>query len=166
MTEFWNLIVESNTFNFAILVIILAIVFTKIDLAGIIEKIKNDISTAIENAQQEKETAAKELQSAQKTAANTDNEIAEQLKNAQENAKNLTRGIIKNTETQVENIKTNVMRSIMAEEKKLSNELTRQTLQSSIEQAKQNIIQKLNENSSLHEKFIEDSINEIDGVEL
>ena len=42
MAEFWNLLVQSNTFNFAILVIIIAVVFAKIDLPGIIEKIKKD----------------------------------------------------------------------------------------------------------------------------
>lgn len=166
MADFWNLIVESNTFNFAILVIILAVVFAKIDLPGIIEKIKNDVARAIENAKQEKENAEIELKTARKTAANTDNEVAEQLKNAENNAQNLSKGIMKNTEIQVENIKANVLRVISAEEKNLSSKLTQQAVNSSIERARQNIIDKLNENQSLHEKFIDDSINEIDKVQL
>ena len=166
MTDFWNLIVESNTFNFAILVIILAVVFVKIDLPGIIEKIKNDVAKAIENAKKEKENAEIELKSAQKTAANTDNEVAQQLKTAEDNAQNLAQGIMKNTETQMENIKSNILRVITAEEKNLSSKLTQEAVDNSIELAKQNIINKLNENKSLHEKFIDDSINEIGRVQL
>lgn len=166
MTDFWNLIVESNTFNFAILVIILAVVFVKIDLPGIIEKIKNDVAKAIENAKKEKENAEIELKSAQKTAANTENEVARQLKAAEDNAQNLAQGIMKNTEAQMENIKSNILRVITAEEKNLSSKLTQEAVDNSIELAKQNIINKLNENKSLHEKFIDDSINEIGRVQL
>ncbi len=166
MAEFWNLIVQSNTFNFAILVIIIAVVFAKIDLPGIIEKIKNDVARAIENAKQEKENAEKDLKTAQKTAANTDNEVAEQLKTAKNNAQNLSQGIMKNTELQIENIKSNILKVINAEEKSLSAKLTQDTVNNSIELAKQNIINKLNENPDLHNKFIDDSINEIDRVQL
>lgn len=166
MAEFWNLIVQSNTFNFAILVIIIAVVFAKIDLPGIIEKIKNDVARAIENAKQEKENAEKDLKTAQKTAANTDNEVAQQLKTAENNAQNLSQGIMKNTELQIENIKSNILKVINAEEKSLSAKLTQDTVNNSIELAKQNIINKLNENPGLHNKFIDDSINEIDRVQL
>lgn len=166
MAEFWNLIVQSNTFNFAILIIIIAVVFAKIDLPGIIEKIKNDVARAIENAKQEKENAEKDLKTAQKTAANTDNEVAEQLKTAENNAQNLSQGIMKNTELQIENIKSNILKVINAEEKSLSAKLTQDTVNNSIELAKQNIINKLNENPDLHNKFIDDSINEIDRVQL
>lgn len=166
MAEFWNLLVQSNTFNFAILVIIIAVVFAKIDLPGIIEKIKNDVTRAIENAKQEKENAEKDLKNAQKTAANTDNEVAEQLKTAENNAHNLSQGIMKNTELQIENIKSNILKVINAEEKSLSAKLTQNTVNNSIELAKQNIINKLNENPDLHNKFIDDSINEIDRVQL
>ena len=166
MAEFWNLIVQSNTFNFAILVIIIAVVFAKIDLPGIIEKIKNDVARAIENAKQEKENAEKDLKTAQKTAANTDNEVAEQLKTAENNAQNLSQGIMKNNELQIENIKSNILKVINAEEKSLSAKLTQDTVNNSIELAKQNIINELNENPDLHNKFIDDSINEIDRVQL
>ena len=166
MAEFWNLIVQSNTFNFAILVIIIAVVFAKIDLPGIIEKIKNDVARAIENAKQEKENAEKDLKTAQKTAANTDNEVAQQLKTAENNAQNLSQGIMKNTELQIENIKSNILKVINAEEKSLSAKLTQDTVNNSIELAKQNIINKLNENPDLHNKFIDDSITEIDRVQL
>ena len=149
MAEFWNLIVQSNTFNFAILVIIIAVVFAKIDLPGIIEKIKNDVARAIENAKQEKENAEKDLKTAQKTAANTDNEVAEQLKTAENNAQNLSQGIMKNTELQIENIKSNILKVINAEEKSLSAKLTQNTVNNSIELAKQNIINKPNENPDL-----------------
>ena len=60
MVDFWNLIVQSNTFNFAILAIIIAIVCVKIDLPNVIEKIREEVSLAIENANSEKQSAEKE----------------------------------------------------------------------------------------------------------
>ena len=73
---------------------------------------------------------------------------------------------MKNTELQIENIKSNILKVINAEEKSLSAKLTQDTVNNSIELAKQNIINKLNENPDLHNKFIDDSINEIDRVQL
>ena len=75
MTDFWSLIVQSNTFNFAILAIIIAVVCVKIDLPNVIEKIKEDIALAIENANYEKQSAEKELRKAKKLVKNTDQEI-------------------------------------------------------------------------------------------
>ena len=73
---------------------------------------------------------------------------------------------MKNTELQIENITSNILKVINAEEKSLSAKLTQDTVNNSIELAKQNIINKLNENPDLHKKFIDDSINEIDRVQL
>ena len=108
MADLWNTIVQSNTFNFAILVIIIAAVFVKIDIAGIIEKIKNDAAFAIENAKSEKENAQKELITAQKTAANTDNEVKERLENAEKNLSlKLTQGaVVDSMELAKQNIET------------------------------------------------------------
>lgn len=164
MADLWNTIVQSNTFNFAILVIIIAAVFIKIDISGIIEKIKNDAAFAIENAKSEKENAQKELITAQKTAANTDNEVKERLENAEINARNLTGQILKTTEEQLKHIEENVQRVLSAEEKNLSLKLTQGAVVDSMGLAKQNIEARLNQ--ELHEKFIDASLNELDKVKL
>lgn len=162
MAEFWNLIVQSNTFNFAILVIIIAVVFVKIDLPKIIEKIRNDAAFAIENAELEKKNAARELKTAKKNVKNTDSEVEEKLKNAEKSAGLLSDEIKKNTDIQLRQIKNNVLRVVQAEEKKLSTKLTQETISNSVKLAKEKILAKLAEDTHLHKKFIEDSIGELD----
>ena len=44
LANFWNTIVQTNTFNFAILVLIFAIVFKKIKVGDILENLKEDIN--------------------------------------------------------------------------------------------------------------------------
>ena len=63
MTNFWNIIVQSNTFNFAILLIMIAIVLVKLDIISIIEKIRQSVISKIENANFAKEDAQKQLNS-------------------------------------------------------------------------------------------------------
>ena len=43
LANFWNIIVKSNTFNFAVLLLIFAILFKKLNVSALVEKIKQDI---------------------------------------------------------------------------------------------------------------------------
>ena len=164
MADFWNIIVQSNTFNFAILVILLAIVFAKIDLPGIIEKIKNEVASSIENAKKERLNAEEELKSAEEKAGKTDSEVKLQLQNAENNAKNLADNILKNTDENIKRIVDNIKKVILAEERNLSTKLTQETLNKAVDLAKQNILSKLD--ADMHQKLLDDSINEIDKVNL
>lgn len=166
MTDFWNILVQSNTFNFAILVLIFAIIFVKLNLPEIFEKIKADVASSIEKAKSEKENAEKELKSAKKTFKNVENEIKEKLDGAKQNAATLSQQIIKNTEEQVKRIEKNIYKVIEAEEKNLSAKLTENTVKNSLDLAKEHIINQLKNNNELHQKFINDSIDEIDKVKL
>ena len=166
MADFWNLIVQSNTFNFAILAIIIAVIFVKIDLPNIIEKIRKDVASDIENADLEKHNAQNELKKAKKVAKTTDLEVEAKLKVAKESAALLTNQINQNTDEQVKQIYENIKRVVTTEEKKISAKLSIETIDEAIALAKQNIIDKLKTDSKLHEKFIEDSINELDKVKL
>ena len=61
LANFWNLIVESNTFNFAVLLIIFAVLFKKLNISSGVEKIKQDIINTINNAKNERENAKNKL---------------------------------------------------------------------------------------------------------
>ncbi len=162
MADFWNTIVQSNTFNFAILVIILAVIFAKINLPEIIEKIRSEISGAIENAQTEKETADKKLKNAKKVLKNLDNEIKEKIDGAKLNAKTQSDKIIQDSDLQVKRIETGIKKTINAIEKKISTQLTEETAKKSLELAKKHILAQLDDN--LHQKFIDESIEELDKI--
>ncbi len=166
MTEFWNLVVQSNTFNFAILVMIIAIVFVKIDVPKIIEKIRLEISNSIENAEKLKKESQIELKTAKKTTKNTEAEIEEKLTSAKNNAKLLENEISKNAKSQATQIENNVNRVISAETKKVSTKLSNDTIDKAINLAKENILNKLEIEPNIHNKFIEESITELDRIEL
>lgn len=164
LANFWNIIVESNTFNFVVLLIIFAVLCKKMNVADGVEKIKQGIINSINSAKEEQERAKEKLKNAEKSIENIDNDIAKQLKSASQRGEGLANQILANTEFKVQQIEKNAKRVIEAEEKTLSAEMTGKTLNSSIELAKRHIIATLENNPELHNKFIDESIENIDRI--
>ena len=82
LANFWNIIVKSNTFNFAVLLLIFAILFKKLNVSAIVEKIKQDIINTINSAKAERENAKNKLYDAQKSIENIEEEIKQRLDEA------------------------------------------------------------------------------------
>lgn len=162
LANFWNIIVESNTFNFAVLLVIFAVLYKKMNVADGIEKIKQGIINSINSAKEEQKCAKNKLKDAQKSIENIDSDIAKQLKDAVQRGEGLANQILANTEEKVQLIEKNVKRVINAEEKTLSAKMTEKTLNASIKLAKKHIISTLENNQDLHNKFIDESIENID----
>lgn len=164
LANFWNIIVESNTFNFVVLLIIFAVLCKKMNVANGVEKIKQGIINSINSAKEEQERAKEKLKNAEKSIENIDNDIAKQLESASQRGEGLANQILANTEFKVQQIEKNAKRVIEAEEKTLSAEMTGKTLNSSIELAKRHIIATLENKPELHNKFIDESIENIDRI--
>ena len=164
LANFWNLIVESNTFNFIVLLLIFAVLFKKLNVSGAVEKIKQDIINAIDNAKAERENAKNKLMEAQKSIEQIEEDIKQRLEEASSKGDGIAKQILANTEEQVKLIENNIARVINAEEKTLSAQMTKKTLNASIELAKQHIKNILENNEELHNKFIDESIENIDRV--
>ena len=164
LANFWNLIVESNTFNFAVLLIIFAVLFKKLNVSAEVEKIKQDIITTINNAKSERENAKNKLLEAEKSIEHIDKDIQDRLDEASQRGDGIAKQILTNTEEQVKLIEKNISRVINAEEKTLSAKMTTKTLNASIELAKQHIKSTIAANPDLHNKFIDESIENIDKV--
>lgn len=159
--NFWNAIVQSNTFNFAVLLLIFAVLYKKLNISNTIENLKQDIIKKIENAKSEREQAKQKLLSAKQLVEHLDEDIKERLNDANTRATGLSEQIIKNAQEQVKLIEKNVQNVISGEEKTLSTQLSDKALKASVELAKQKIIKTLEDNPKLHDKFIEESIGEI-----
>lgn len=164
LANFWNIIVKSNTFNFAVLLLIFAILFKKLNVSAIVEKIKQDIINTINSAKAERENAKNKLYDAQKSIENIEEEIKQRLDEASLRGEVIAGQISANTDEQVKLIEKNISRVINAEEKTLSAKITEKTLKASIELAKQHIKNTLANNPELHNKFIDESIDNIDRV--
>ena len=162
LANFWNIIVKSNTFNFAVLLLIFAILFKKLNVSALVEKIKQDIINTINNAKAERENAKNKLYDAQKSIEHIEEEIKQRLDEASLRGEGIAKQIAANADEQVKLIEKNISRVINAEEKTLSAKITEKTLKASIELAKQHIKNTLVNNPELHNKFIDESIDNID----
>lgn len=164
LVNFWNIIVNSNTFNFIVLLIIFAVLYRKLNVSEGVEKLKQGIIKSIDNAKSEQQNAKDRLMNAQKSIEHIDEEIADQLKDASYRADGIAKQISDDTNSKVKLIEKNIERVIGAEEKTLSAKMTEKTLNASIELAKKHIQGLLKNNHDLHNKFIDESIENIDRI--
>ncbi len=164
LLNFWILIVESNTFNFVVLILIFAILFKKINISDTIEKIRMDIVNTIDNVKKEQQDAKSKLADAQKAIEHIDEDIKDRMNEAGKRAESISKQISENTDAQVKLIEKNIERVINAEEKTLSAKMAQKTVKSSVELAKEHIINMLESNPELHKKYIDESIENLDKV--
>lgn len=162
ISKIWNTIVTSNTFNFIVFVLILAFVFKKINIGALITSLQQKIIKLLEEAKKEKEEAQKALLNAEKAVENLPTELNEIMQDATKSAEVISKKILTEAEKQIESIESNAKKVIEAEEKLLISKLTKSTSQTSVELAKTHIKNVLVQTPTLHEKYINDSIDELD----
>lgn len=162
ITHIWNIIVKSNTFNFIIFVLILAWIFKKIDVKGMISSLQIKILEMIEAAKKTKEEAKGQLLNAEKAVENLGQELKVIIDDATRSAEIVSEKILSEAEKQIANIENNAKKVIEAEEKLLIAKLTQSTSKASVEAAKSHITNVLRQAPTLHEKYIDESINELD----
>ncbi|HNW25198.1 MAG TPA: ATP synthase F0 subunit B [Candidatus Gastranaerophilaceae bacterium] len=160
--QIWHIIVESNTFNFIFFAAIFIWIFKKIDIKKAIESLHTKIVEAIEAAKKSKEEAHANLKQVEKLVENLPQELEEMIKEAKASAHVIGEKILDDAKKQVENIGTNAKKIIDAEEKMIISKLTQKASKASIEAAKSHITNSLVSNPELHEKYINESIEELD----
>lgn len=162
ISNIWNTIVYSNTFNFIVFVLILAWVFKKIDIKGIISSLQAKIIKIIEDAKREHEEATNKLQNAERSVENLPQVLDGILTDAKVSAEVIGDKIMAEAKKQLESIESNATKVIAAEEKMLISKLTKSTSQASVKVAESHIKDVLQQTPSLHEKYINESIEELD----
>ena len=160
--NFWKLIVESNTFNFIVLLVILVIVMQKLKVSEAAAKLKDNIVNAIENAKNAKEKAKTYYDDAKSKIEHIEDEVSERLALATRQAENVADSISENTSRKVTQIEHNVEKVVEAEKKTLITELTDKTTKSSIILAEKYIKLRLDNEPELQDKYIEEGIEELD----
>lgn len=162
ISNIWKIIVESNIFNFVIFILAFAWIFKKINVKGIIHSLQAKIVKVLDEVKQEKEEALEKLAQAEKAVENLSEELQIIVDDAQKSAGVISEKILTEAQKQIESIELNATKVIEAEEKLLVSQLTKSTSQASVEVAKSHIEQTLAQTPSLHEKFINESIDELD----
>lgn len=158
---FWTAVVQSNTFNFAILLLIFAVLYKKANISAFLEKIKNDIVETINNAKFEQENADKKLKDAQLSVKNLDEEIKSRFNEAEEKAAAIELQILNESESSSERIKNSYIKTIESEEKTVTASIERKTIDLSIDIAEKKIKAMLDANPNLHSEIVDKSIEEL-----
>lgn len=164
--EFWNVIVQSNTFNFLIFIGLFALLFKKINFGAMMDSLQAKVMVLIEDAKRAKDDSINELKKTQEVSSKVPMEVKNILDNAEVTADRLGKRILEDAEKQVNSIYKNTDGVVESEGQKIISTLSKKTALASLELAKAHIIKTLQVKPQYHAKFIEDSINELDGFNI
>lgn len=154
--------IQSNAFNFVCMIIILAIICKKAKLNDKLTSAQEKIKETIDKSIQNKESSIQELLNANERVKNVKDEILEIKQNSEKNIKLLKEKIEKETILQIENIENNTKKNIEAQNNNLTRDLIKNTALASYELAKKHIIEILQNKPQYHQKFIDESIEELE----
>lgn len=164
--EIWNIIVQSNTFNFVIFVILLAMIIKAAKVGLLIEKMQEKVRQFVEESDKAKENSVQELKKAEKDFETVGKEVKTIMDDADLHSIRLSRKILADAKVQSDGIIFNADKINDANGKKIISNLSVATALASVELAKKHIVNTLSKKPQYHAKFIEDSINELDGFKF
>ena len=164
--EFWNVIVQSNTFNFLIFIGLFALLFKKINFGAMMDSLQAKVMVLIEDAKRAKDDSINELKKTQEVSSKVPMEVKNILDNAEVTADRLGKRILEDAEKQVNSIYKNTDGVVESEGQKIISTLSKKTALASLELAKAHIVKTLQVKPQYHAKFIEDSLNELDGFNI
>ena len=164
--EFWNVIVQSNTFNFLIFIGLFALLFKKINFGAMMDSLQAKVMVLIEDAKRAKDDSINELKKTQEVSSKVPMEVKNILDNAEVTADRLGKRILEDAEKQVNSIYKNTNGVVESEGQKIISTHSKKTALASLELAKAHIVKTLQVKPQYHAKFIEDSINELDGFNI
>lgn len=162
ISHIWNVFVTTNFFNFTVFIAIFVWIIKKFNLKAIVEAAQKKIADAIDDAKKIKNAARLELHEAEAATANLGNELKSIIKEAEKNAEAIGGKILEDAQKFAESINQNSFKVIDAESKMLISKLTKSASKASVAVAKSNVIKALELNPSLHEKYINESIDSLD----
>ena len=160
--ELWNLIVESNTFNFIMMLVILIAVSYFAHLSEKLDSAVESVKDTIDKSQSAKDASFNELAQTKETCKNIQNEIKEILSQGEKSANLLSQKIEQEAQIQLNSINNNTQKTILREQKETITALSKETVLESIEIAKEHIVNMLQKNPRYHQVFIEESIEKLD----
>ena len=164
LIEIWKQICESNLFNFVVMVLLLAWLVKKFDLGAKIEAGRKKIESNIAESETVKEENLKKLYEVQEASTKIDEEMLKVFSSAEEKARFVGEKLLEEGKIQAESIKENSKKTIDANVKTVKNEIIKETAEEAMKLAEQHIKSTLESDPNLHQKFIWESIDAIDGI--
>ena len=164
--SFLKYLATSNTINFIIMIAILMLIVKKVNVKSSLDNSVASVKQLIVKSDEEKKKSEALLSEAKKKMDKLPEDIKTLEREASSKADVFKAQIEESTQKSIWNIEKNVDIVISIEEKKLSNLLTGKTIIASVELAKDHIKNILRNNPQLHNKFIDESLEELEKVKL
>ena len=164
LIEIWKQICESNLFNFVVMVLLLAWLVKKFDLGAKIEAGRKRIESTIAESETVKEENLKKLYEVQEASTKIDEEMLKVFNSAEEKARFVGEKLLEEGKIQAESIKENSKKTIDTNIKTVKNEIVKETAEEAMKLAEEHIKSTLEKDPNLHQKFIWESIDAIDGI--
>lgn len=159
-------ILHSNLINFVIMIVIIALILRKINVKDNIDNQHKKIKDSISKSQEEVKSALKNYENAKEKLDNVHIETEKIV----ENAKNVLENLEQKHKNELEDIKAyfekNLTKEIEREKQNTLNDITLSVAKASAALSYDNIKQTLKQNPNLHQKYIDECINSIDGLTL
>lgn len=166
MSNLFQTLIHSNTINFLIVLSLLLFLMSKLKIGNKIDLMRNEIKNFVDESTNEKNLAEKELENINNKIKNLPKETQEIETSAQKNIEGFERRIENELKDKMLDIKTSSDRILNLEIKQFKEKLTGLLSEASINLAKKNAIEQLENNRELHNKYIYEAIDEIDGINL
>lgn len=164
--SFFKYLATSNTINFIIMIVILYAIVKKLNVGASFDKSITGVESSIKKSDESKQNSENLLKEATAAMEKLPEDIKFIENEAISKAEVFKNKIEESTQKTIFNIEKGIDRAVSIEEKKLSNLLTGKTIVASVELAKNHIENMLENNPDLHQKFIQESINELEKVKL
>ncbi len=166
MTDIIQTLIQTNSLNFIIVLAVLIFILSKLNINEKINKLRDDIKSYVDNSTSEKALAQKELEETEEKIKHLPEETKLIETSAENNIKGLEQKIKKEIEDKKNDIKTSADRILNLEIKQFKAKLTSILSEKSVILAKDNAIEQLKNNRELHNKYIDEAIEEIGRVSL
>ncbi len=161
-----QLLLQSNSLNFIVVLLIIIFISKKMNIKQIFEDIKNQIANYVNESEKEKELSEKGLQEIKNKVEKLPAEIDLIERSVQRSINNFEKKNEKEIQEKCKDIDNTAKRLLNLETKKFKSKLTGILSETSINLAKDNAVNQLKNNRELHDKYIYEAINELDGINL
>lgn len=162
----WSKILESNLFNFVLMLVLLDWILKKTNMSDKLEQGRKSIEDKINNSKLAKENAIKELFELQEKSKDVAKEAHEILTKSNANAVMVGEKIVEDAKKQANEFGKNLDKIVESNQKAVKNSLREKTSQTAVKIAQDYIEDRLENDRSLHIKFINESIDALNGVEF
>ena len=166
MSDIIHLLIHSNTLNFIIVLSIIVVLVVKLNLKAKIEVLRDEIKNYVDFSFNEKKFAEQNLSLINEKIQKLPEQIQNIEESIEKSVKSIGEKIKVDIEEQKQDLANTAERIFNLEMKKFKQKLTSVLSEKSVEIAKENAVNQLRENTELHNKYIDNAIEELDRISL